>query len=421
MKKIFALMTALIMIFSALPSFAEDESITVLYNGLAMSFTDAEPTVVSDRVMLPLRAVFEQMGAEVDYNEKTRTVSADFGDREIYFSLDSEEIYLKGEKTPICVMDVLPVLENDRTLIPVRTVSEAAGLTVGWDSETRTAVIIDEEAIARSIADACPSLSALKELCENPAKVYSHSETTRVYAPDYTVTAKTKTTADGEAQLTAGTAEITVGGVTAKGAVETIVTREGFFLKTDLGEQLGEALPDSFVKYIAADRWYYAPWSELEEYLSGSDGGQLAAAASAALDGGNEAELINELISSVTEGLDPNSAASARLIPVGIENIRRIFGADKLKITYNNSGSTAEIRLNVSREDSEQLIEGGAYLSYSATYSSGAAIASETILEFGEIRVENSARGSADGVIEKIELPETSTNLVDVMYTAAGF
>ncbi len=420
MRKIFVLILTLASLIFALPALADGDGITVLYNGLAMSFADAEPTVISDRVMLPFRAVFEQMNAEVTYDNETRTVYADTGERELYFSLDSAEIYLKGAREPVCVMDVPPVVENGRTLIPVRAVSEAAGLTVGWDSGERTVVIIDDAAVARSIANACPDLNMLAKLYENPAKIYTHTETTRVYAPDYAITAKAETTADGEAQRSVAAAEITVGGQTASGSIEVIVTRNELMFKTDLAEKLGDALPEAWAKYVKADKWYSADWGELEEYISGSDSGFLAAAVGGALDETDGRNLVNGLISSVTEGLDPNSAADARLIPVGLEAVSRIFGADKLKITRNSDGS-AEMRLNFSREDSESLIDGGAYLSYSATYSGGVAIASEAIIEFGEFRFENSARGSAEGIIEKIELPASTVNFVDVLYTAAGF
>lgn len=424
MKKTIMLIAAIITMAISSAAFAS-EDITVLYNGLPMNFSDVVPVIIEGRVMLPFRAVFEQLNAEVGYDDESRTVSAYIGGRSIYFSLSGSEIFAVGQEEPIYVMDVLPVIEEGRTLVPVRAIAEAGGLTVGWDGDNGTVVIIDEEEIAENINNACPSLKALREILENPLKIYAQNETTKIMSSEFTLTAKTQTTSDGEAQSSQGNVELTVGESSVSGNIELILTKERLLFKTDIIEKLGDALPSGWAVNIPADKWMSAEWGELEEYISGADRGELKSIAETLLNGTSEIDLIDELIGSVTADLDPDSAASARQIPANLAAISEIFGADSLRVTPNADG-TAEMRLTISRDASASLIGGGgAYLSYSATYSGGVDIASETVIEYGEgsgeIRIESSVRGEIGTLVEKILIPDTTVNFVDVLYTLQNF
>lgn len=116
------------------------EEITIQINGQTMEVEDMPPIVLNDRTMVPARAVFETMGAEVTWNADTK---------EVYVKKDSDIVVLQidhntGTKNGAAfTMDVPAKIINDRTLIPVRAVSEALGCEVGWDDSTRV-VSIDE-------------------------------------------------------------------------------------------------------------------------------------------------------------------------------------------------------------------------------------------------------------------------------------
>ena len=133
-----------------------DELITVTVNGVPLVF-DQQPVMKDDRVMVPIRKVFEALGADVYWDEgewiggewqritaiKNNTLvqmeqclSGDgiwsFSKRE----LSQDELSLK----PLNLY-IQPVIINDRTLIPVRAISEALGADVYWDDKTNTVII----------------------------------------------------------------------------------------------------------------------------------------------------------------------------------------------------------------------------------------------------------------------------------------
>ncbi len=93
---------------------------------------DVSPKIINNRTMIPLRSISEFLGAEVQWSEKTREVSLKLNNKEWSFSIDQE----------IPGMAVTPVIANDRTLVPVRYISENLGAYVLWFPSNRTIQII---------------------------------------------------------------------------------------------------------------------------------------------------------------------------------------------------------------------------------------------------------------------------------------
>jgi len=114
------------------------EEVNIVIDGEKMSETDMPPVILEDRTLVPARAVFETMGAEVVWNAQTK---------EVYVKKENDVVILKiddeiGTKNGIAfTMDVPAKIINDRTVIPVRAVSEALGCEVGWDAKTRVVSI----------------------------------------------------------------------------------------------------------------------------------------------------------------------------------------------------------------------------------------------------------------------------------------
>jgi len=137
-KKSICVLLALLFTVSLLviPVMAED-NITVLLNGTALSF-DVPPQIINDRTMVPMRAIFEAMGAVVDWNGDTKTVTAERGGDVIIMQIDNAVITVNGREI---TLDVPPQIVDDRTLIPVRAVAEGLSATVGWDGDTKTVTI----------------------------------------------------------------------------------------------------------------------------------------------------------------------------------------------------------------------------------------------------------------------------------------
>ncbi len=112
-------------------------AIRVRVNGTPVIF-DAPPVIVDDRTLVPLRAIFEALGADVTWEETTRTVLAAGRGKEISLRIDSSEMTVNGEQKRL---DVPAQLIADRTMVPVRAISEAFDCEVFWNEADRTVIV----------------------------------------------------------------------------------------------------------------------------------------------------------------------------------------------------------------------------------------------------------------------------------------
>lgn len=103
-----------------------------------VSFSDQKPVIVDGRTMIPARGLFEELYYNVEWNDSTRTVVITDGTDTVEIPIDSNTLYKNGQAI---TTDVPAQIINDRTMIPVRAISEAFGLDVEWNGETRTVLI----------------------------------------------------------------------------------------------------------------------------------------------------------------------------------------------------------------------------------------------------------------------------------------
>lgn len=111
--------------------------IKVMLGGSYLDF-DQPPVMRNDRTLVPLRRIFEALGAKVDWNDETQTVTATRGATQIRLTIGSNQMYVNGTAK---LIDVPAMLISDRTMVPTRAVSEALGCTVDWDNDTQTVII----------------------------------------------------------------------------------------------------------------------------------------------------------------------------------------------------------------------------------------------------------------------------------------
>ncbi len=109
--------------------------IRVLVDGKQLTF-DQQPYIEAGRVMLPMRIIFQELGATVNYAD--RRIEARRGDIVIKLALDSTQMQV-GNKTQ--TIDVPAVSVNGRTMLPLRAVAEALHCKVQWDNSTKTVTI----------------------------------------------------------------------------------------------------------------------------------------------------------------------------------------------------------------------------------------------------------------------------------------
>ncbi|MGI6029613.1 MAG: leucine-rich repeat protein [Candidatus Heteroscillospira sp.] len=117
-----------------------DSAINVLYNGSRISFGEygQNPTIVNSRTLVPLRSIFEAMGAEVEWDNATRTAKAERGGVSVSIAIGSNTMYVNGAARQL---DCAAAIVNNRTMVPVRAIAEAFGADVDWHNPSRTALI----------------------------------------------------------------------------------------------------------------------------------------------------------------------------------------------------------------------------------------------------------------------------------------
>jgi hypothetical protein len=89
-------------------------------------------------IMVPLRSMFEEMGAQVTYNGASKTVTAQKAGASVQVTLGKSEAVINGESRPL---DVPPEIYKGVLLVPIRVMSEALGAYVQWVPDRRIAVV----------------------------------------------------------------------------------------------------------------------------------------------------------------------------------------------------------------------------------------------------------------------------------------
>lgn len=112
------------------PTECVNRQIKLLINGREIK-TDIYPVIEKNRVLVPLRAIFEGLGANVLWNGNTRTVTGILGDTKVELKVDSLDAFVNSNHK---VLEVPAKVINGRTLVPVRFISESLGANVEWDN-----------------------------------------------------------------------------------------------------------------------------------------------------------------------------------------------------------------------------------------------------------------------------------------------
>ena len=113
--------------------------ISVYFNGRRMEF-DQPPIIVNDRTMVPFRAIFEAFGAEVHWSQELQQVAALHDVVDIHLNIGRLRAYIDRQPH---YLDAAPFVTRDtnRTMVPIRFISEAFGAAVDWDNDTRSVII----------------------------------------------------------------------------------------------------------------------------------------------------------------------------------------------------------------------------------------------------------------------------------------
>lgn len=116
---------------------ARAATVKVVVDGYPLSL-DVSPVVERGRVLVPLRPIFEALGAQVSWDKKTKTVAAIRGARSVRLTVGQAVAYRNGVAVSL---DVPAGIKKGRVLVPLRFVSEALGAEVNWNPVTSTVTV----------------------------------------------------------------------------------------------------------------------------------------------------------------------------------------------------------------------------------------------------------------------------------------
>lgn len=125
-KLILGILTAALL---TIPAFAHPP-ISVFVDDMPLSF-DQPPIIQDDRTLVPMRGIFQAMGAEVSWDEPAQMITAIHNGNTIVFRVGMQELYKNGEV--IYNMPVAAQIVNDRLLVPLRAIAQGLGAGVSWD------------------------------------------------------------------------------------------------------------------------------------------------------------------------------------------------------------------------------------------------------------------------------------------------
>lgn len=114
------------------------QPITVTVDGNVVAFGAQQPVEQFGTVLVPLRGVFEKLGANVAYDSASKSILAVRGNTTVSLKLGSREAQVNNETR---TLSVPAQAVNGSTLVPLRFVSESLGAYVGWQAASRTVVV----------------------------------------------------------------------------------------------------------------------------------------------------------------------------------------------------------------------------------------------------------------------------------------
>ncbi|MGI6607088.1 MAG: stalk domain-containing protein [Peptococcia bacterium] len=96
---------------------------------------DVNPVIENGRTLVPMRGIFQALGAAVEWDGVTQRIVALSPERKVELQIGQTQAWVNGE---LRTLDVSPCILDSRTMIPLRFVGEALGCQVDWDGNLRT-------------------------------------------------------------------------------------------------------------------------------------------------------------------------------------------------------------------------------------------------------------------------------------------
>lgn len=187
-KIVVLLIISIIIGLIPLQVFANNDIIVIL-NGEKINF-DVNPEIINNRTMVPMRTIFEKFGMNIVYSNGNITASDN--NNSIKMTINKKTIIKNGINISI---DVAPIIKNNRTLVPIRAISECLNANVQWDNNNNTVIINTSENINNNNQLFIPDYNSLSIQTENMIhgvrivydllREYNHLSDSEFYSKDY--------------------------------------------------------------------------------------------------------------------------------------------------------------------------------------------------------------------------------------------
>lgn len=103
---------------------------------------NVSPITEQSRVLVPMRSIFEALGATVEWENTTRTVTGTKEDTVVVLQIDNKEARMNNE---IVMLDVAPKIVSNSTMIPLRFIATALGAEIDWNGQLQSVTIVTNE------------------------------------------------------------------------------------------------------------------------------------------------------------------------------------------------------------------------------------------------------------------------------------
>ncbi len=111
---------------------AKRQSMVVTVNGEDVHFATAQPFIKGGHTLVPVRGVFEKIGARVDWDVDKKIVSAYKPGIEVVMQIGSNKALVNNQEKWI----PMPAqIVSGSTMVPLRFLSESLGATVSYDRD----------------------------------------------------------------------------------------------------------------------------------------------------------------------------------------------------------------------------------------------------------------------------------------------
>ena len=130
LKALLCTMLTVLCVGTSMSALAEEDVVNIYVDNEKVVFEDQSPIILDGTTLVPIRAVFETAGADVKWEQQTRTATLEKGKYTVKITVGDNVLYKNDTQV---ALSVSAINYNDRILIPVRAIGEAMDFDINWD------------------------------------------------------------------------------------------------------------------------------------------------------------------------------------------------------------------------------------------------------------------------------------------------